>query len=174
MNHNKTYVGLNFLNLSNYEINQSGDVRRISSQHSLSHQVNKAGIRNVGLLEDDHSRVTYSVAKLVLMGHIGESSDPKKKYILHKDGDRNNVRLSNVKWATKSAVIYYMKSYAQALEKPQYVNVQIKEMNTGRVFLNSLEAAAVTGVAPTDVYHLAIGYDLPDIPSQIFKFAAVN
>lgn len=174
MSRKGSYVRLNSLNLSNYEINQAGDVRRVSSKRSLTQQVNKAGIRNVGLMDDDHTRVTYSVAKLVLMGHIGESSDPKKKYILHKDGDRNNVRLSNVKWATKSAVIYYMKSYAQALEKPQYVNVQIKEMNTGRVFLNSLEAAAVTGVAPTDVYHLAIGYDLPDIPSQIFKFAAVN
>ena len=169
-----SYVRLNFLNLSNYEINQAGDVRRVSSKRSLSHQVNKAGTRNVGLMDDDHTRVVYSVSKLVLLAHIGESSDPKKKYILHKDGDRNNTRLSNLKWATKSAVIRYTKSYVQALEKPQYINVQIKEMNTGTVFMNSLEASAITGVAPTDVYHSAIGYDIPCVPSHIFKFAAVN
>lgn len=172
MNHNKTYVGLDFLNLSNYEINQTGDVRNISRQRSLSHQVNKAGTRNVGLIEDDHSRVTYSVAKLVLLGHIGESSNPKKKYILHKDGDRNNVRLSNLKWATKSAVIRYMKSYSQALENSQYSDVQIEELTTGTIYRNSLEAAAVTGVAPTDIYHLAIGYN--GIQNQGFKFITKN
>lgn len=168
MNHNKTYVGLDFLNLSNYEINQAGDVRRISPQRSLTHQVNKAGTRNIGLIEDDHSRVTYSVAKLVLLGYIGESSDPRKKYIIHKDGDRNNVRLSNLKWATKSAVIHYMKSYSQALENSQYSDIPIEELTTGRVFANSLEAAVATGVAPTDIYHLAVGYN--GIPSQGLKF----
>ena len=172
MNRKDTYVGLNFLNLSNYEISQTGDVRNISRQHSLSHQVNNAGVRNVGLLEDDHSRVTYSVAKLVLMGHIGESSDPKKKYILHKDGDRNNVRLSNLKWATKSEVIHYMKSYAQALENSQYTDVQIEELTTGTIFRNSLEAAVATGVAPTDIYHLAVGYN--GIHNQGFKFITKN
>lgn len=172
MNHNKTYVGLNFLNLSNYEISQTGDVRRISSQRSLTQQVNKAGVRNVGLMEDDHSRVTYSVAKLVLLGYIGESSDPKKKYILHKDGDRKNVRLSNLKWATKSEVIHYMKSYAQALENSQYTDVQIEELTTGTIFRNSLEAAVATGVAPTDIYHLAVGYN--GIQNQGFKFITKN
>ena len=174
MTHKGTYVRLNSLNLSSYEISQTGDVRHISSKHSLTHQVNQAGIRNVGLIDDSHKRVTYSVAKLVLMGYVGESSDPKKKYILHKDGDRNNAKLSNLKWATKSTVIRYMKSYSQALDNPQYLNVQIKETNTGNVYTNSLEASAVTGVAPTDIYHLAIGYNMPDVPSQGFKFVAVN
>lgn len=168
MNHNKTYVGLDFLNLSNYEINQAGDVRRISTQRSLSQHVNKAGCRYVGVMNDDRTQVIYAVAKLVLMGHIGESSNPRKKYTIHKDGDRNNVRLSNLKWATKSAVIHYMKSYAQALEISQYSDIQIEELTTGRVFANSLEAATVTGVAPTDIYHLAVGYN--GIPSQGLKF----
>jgi len=172
MKHSKTYVGLDFLNLSNYEINQTGDIRRISSQRSLTQQVNKAGIRNVGLIEDDHSRVTYSVAKLVLLGHVGESSNPKKKYILHKDGDRSNVRLSNLKWATKSTVICYMKSYSQALGVSQYTDVQIEELTTGTIYRNSLEAAAVTGVAPTDIYHLAIGYN--GIQNQGFEFIVKN
>lgn len=168
----ETYVGLDFLNLSNYEINQSGDVRNILRQRSLSHQVNMAGTRNVGLKDDDHSRVTYSVAKLVLLGHIGESSDPRKKYIIHKDGDRNNVRLSNLKWATKSAVIHYMKSYTQALENSQYTDVPIEELTTGQVFRNSLEAAVATGVAPTDIYHLAVGYN--GIPNQGLVFVTKN
>ena len=172
MNHNKTYVGLDFLNLSNYEISQTGDVRNISRHRSLSHQVNKAGVRNVGLIEDDNSRVTYSVAKLVLLGHVGESSNPKKKYILHKDGDRNNVRLSNVKWATKSTVIYYMKSFSQTLGVSQYSDVPIEELTTGTIYRNSLEAAAVTGVAPTDIYHLAIGYN--GIQNQGFEFIVKN
>lgn len=168
-----SFVRLNSLNLSNYEVNQAGDVRNFSTKRSLSQQVNRAGTRYVGLMNDDHTQVTYAVGKLVLLGHIGESSDPRKKYMIHKDGDRNNVRLSNLKWATKSEVIYYMKMYAHALEKPQYINVKIKEMNTGRVFMNSLEAAAATGIAPTDIYHSAIGYDEPRVPSHI-RFAAVN
>lgn len=172
MNHNKTYVGLDFLNLSNYEISQTGDVRNISRHRSLSHQVNKAGVRNVGLIEDDHSRVTYSVAKLVLLGYIGESSDPKKNYILHKDGDRNNVRLSNLKWATKSTVIHYMKSFSQTIGVSQYSDVPIEELTTGTIYRNSLEAAAVTGVAPTDIYHLAIGYN--GIQNQGFEFIVKN
>lgn len=172
MNHNKTYVGLDFLNLSNYEINQSGDVRNISRQRSLSHQVNKAGVRYVGLKNDDRTQVTYSVAKLVLMGYVGESSNPKKKYILHKDGDRNNVRLSNLKWATKSTVIRYMKSFSQTIGVSQYSDVPIEELTTGTIYRNSLEAAAVTGVAPTDIYHLAIGYN--GIQNQGFEFIVKN
>lgn len=172
MNRKDTYVGLDFLNLSNYEINQSGDVRNISRQRSLSQQVNKAGVRYVGLKNDDRTQVTYSVAKLVLLGYVGESSNPKKKYILHKDGDRNNVRLSNLKWATKSTVIYYMKSFSQTLGVSQYSDVQIEELTTGTTYKNSLEAAAVTGVAPTDIYHLAIGYN--GIQNQGFEFITKN
>lgn len=172
MNRKDAYVRLYSLNLSNYEINQTGDVRRISSQRSLSQQVNKAGVRYVGLTNDDNIRVVYSVAKLVLMGHIGESSDPKKKYIIHKDGDRNNVRLSNLKWATKSTVIHYMKSFSQTIGVSQYSDVQIEELNTGTIFRNSLEAAAVTGVAPTDIYHLAIGYN--GIQNQGYEFIVKN
>lgn len=172
MNRKDAYVRLYSLNLSNYEINQTGDVRRISSQRSLSQQVNKAGVRYVGLTNDDNIRVVYSVAKLVLMGHIGESSDPKKKYIIHKDGDRNNVRLSNLKWATKSTVIHYMKSFSQTIGVSQYSDVQIEELTTGTIFRNSLEAAAVTGVAPTDIYHLAIGYN--GIQNQGYEFIVKN
>lgn len=172
MNHNKTYVGLDFLNLSNYEISQSGDVRNISRQRSLSQQVNKAGVKYVGLTNDDQTQVTYSVARLVLLSYIGESSDPRKKYAIHKDGDRKNVRLSNLKWATKSEVIYYMKSYAKALENSQYTDVQIEELTTGTIFRNSLEAAVATGVAPTDIYHLAVGYN--GIQNQGFKFITKN
>lgn len=172
MNRKDAYVRLYSLNLSNYEINQTGDVRRISSQRSLSQQVNKAGVRYVGLTNDDNIRVVYSVAKLVLMGHIGESSDPKKKYIIHKDGDRNNVRLSNLKWATKSTVIHYMKSFSQTIGVSQYSDVQIEELTTGTIYRNSLEAAAVTGVAPTDIYHIAIGYN--GIQNQGFEFIVKN
>ena len=172
MNRKDAYVRLYSLNLSNYEINQTGDVRRISSQRSLSQQVNKAGVRYVGLTNDDNIRVVYSVAKLVLMGHIGESSDPKKKYIIHKDGDRNNVRLSNLKWATKSTVIHYMKSFSQTIGVSQYSDVPIEELTTGTIYRNSLEAAAVTGVAPTDIYHLAIGYN--GIQNQGFEFIVKN
>ena len=172
MNRKDAYVRLYSLNLSKYEINQTGDVRRISSQRSLSQQVNKAGVRYVGLTNDDNIRVVYSVAKLVLMGHIGESSDPKKKYIIHKDGDRNNVRLSNLKWATKSTVIHYMKSFSQTIGVSQYSDVPIEELTTGTIYRNSLEAAAVTGVAPTDIYHLAIGYN--GIQNQGFEFIVKN
>ena len=172
MSRKGSYVRLNFLNLSNYEINQAGDVRNFSTKRSLSQQVNKAGVRYVGLTNDDNIRVVYSVAKLVLMGHIGESSDPKKKYIIHKDGDRNNVRLSNLKWATKSTVIHYMKSFSQTIGVSQYSDVPIEELTTGTIYRNSLEAAAVTGVAPTDIYHLAIGYN--GIQNQGFEFIVKN
>ena len=85
---------------TNYSINENGEVRNDSTGHIKKPTENKANGYLVLDLYEGNKRKKVPVHRLVAEAFI--PNPEKKPCIDHKDGNRQNNALSNLRWATYS------------------------------------------------------------------------
>lgn len=88
-----------------YEINELGDIRRISGASGtqpgrlIKHNYNSRGYAQVSLSEVAGRQISVQVHRLVALTFLGPP--PKgRPWALHKDGNRKDPRISNVYWGS--------------------------------------------------------------------------
>ncbi len=89
--------------MSNYEVSNLGNVRRIKTGKLLSQQ-NSNGYKTVTLWENGKEKTKY-VHRLVAIAFLEQSES--KNEVNHKDGNRSNNCLDNLEWVTASENILH-------------------------------------------------------------------
>lgn len=115
-----------------YEISTEGVVRSIDTKTIIPIYVNLLGDRKVRLTYTDGITRYRSVGRLMVATFIHEGIDYKKFKITFKDGDRSNLRLSNIQLRGK----------------------RIREVTTGLIFDNIDECAAHFCASRQTIYRL--------------------
>ena len=95
-----------------YEINEQGVVRRISSKRIKKSFKRKDGYIGIQLYKPKYGVVNYQLHRLIAIAYIPNTLN--KEYINHIDSNRENNSISNLEWVTSHEnVIYgYAKGYA--------------------------------------------------------------
>lgn len=164
------WVDLSPYKLSNYDISSFGNIRYGPTGRSLRRQVNKSDTVYSTVYHDFRGKTSIQIAKLVLWGFVGEDEDPSFVYPLHRDGNRLNNRLTNLKWETRAFVMRYNKSFESARNDPQYHLTPITNLDNGEQYSNCIEAAIKTGVPPTDILTLSVNPNLVDLDRDLPRF----
>lgn len=89
-----------------YEISKSGNIRSIESKKTITPTVNGSQALVVNLKSDTGKWRTIPVARAVLATYVPLSELWKYRYtsVSFRDGDRENVRLSNLVWSLRDYV----------------------------------------------------------------------
>lgn len=164
------WVDLSPYKLSNYDISSFGNIRYGPTGRSLRRQVNRNDTVYATVYHDFRGKSSIQIAKLVLWGFVGEDEDPSFTQPLHKDANRLNNRLTNLKWETRPFVIRYNKSFKTTMDNPKYHLTPITNLDNGEQYSNCIEAAIKTGVPPTDIYTLAVNPSLVDLDRDLPRF----
>lgn len=82
----------------NYSINERGQVRNDSTGKILSQNLNKSNGYLMVSLWKDNEGTNYAVHRLLAEAFIPNPEN--KPTVDHKDGNRQNNRLTNLRWAT--------------------------------------------------------------------------
>lgn len=111
---------------SNYEVSNTGRVRRIGSERD--HSVRDAKGYLVTDLYENGVRSTARVHRLVAAEFLPNPHN--KPEVNHKDGNRHNNDVSNLEWVTKKENVQH--AWASGLAKPSYSMLGRSNPNAGR------------------------------------------
>ena len=95
-----------------YEINEQGVVRRISTGRIKKSFMRKDGYIGIQLYDRQVKWINYQLHRLIAIAF--KPNPHNKKFINHKDSDRANNALSNLEWATAAENVKhgYLSGYA--------------------------------------------------------------
>jgi len=143
----KTVVGF-----SNYEIHDSGAVRRIDWQRPVKPTLNQQGNPMVGLSRDlkQHKR---SLALLVAMTFLDRPPNSRFDTPIHLDGNKMNCSADNLMWRPRWFAIKYHQQFWNG--KRGFI-VPVYEVNSGETFPNSWEAALKYGLIDAEILSAAM------------------
>jgi hypothetical protein len=97
------YVPLkNYENI--YEINKNGNIRNKSTKIILKHYIESSGYCRVNLYDTSGNVKKYYVHRLVALQFISKIKG--KPEVDHIDCNRNNNKISNLRWADRSEQNY--------------------------------------------------------------------
>ena len=82
-----------------YEINEQGNVRRISSKRIKKSYVRKDNYIGIQLYKSKNETLSFQLHRLIAVAFIPNPDN--KEFINHKDSNRANNRLNNLEWVTK-------------------------------------------------------------------------
>jgi len=85
-------------NYDNYAVSSFGRVKNVKTDKILKAGLGKRGYFIVVLSDKEHRRKTRNIHRLVTNAFIDNPND--KKCVDHKDNNRTNNRLTNLRWAT--------------------------------------------------------------------------
>lgn len=172
---NEVWINLTEHNLSRYDVSSFGYVRYSPTGRILKNQVNDNGTTFVTLVSDEDDRKTIQVGKLVLLAFDGEHPNSKFLYVMFRNNDRQDCRLANVDWVTKSKMIKYAKSYSRFEERHEAVlDSNIVEHISGVVYDDVLDASNYLGIEPNYIYHLAKGIHPEGMPHYNLDFQFID
>jgi NUMOD4 motif/HNH endonuclease len=97
MNNNQIETYANITSFSNYQISNFGNVKNITTGRILKPGTNTHGYLHV-ILRDDGEISDKRIHNLVANAFL--ENPEEKKCVDHKDHDRKNNHLSNLRWAT--------------------------------------------------------------------------
>jgi len=86
------------MDISNYFIEENGNVFSLSKCRNLKHQICNIGYHRVGLILDSGKRRTCSVHRLVALKYIPNPEN--KPCVNHIDGNKSNNHVNNLEWCT--------------------------------------------------------------------------
>ena len=86
-----------FEKFSDYQVSNSGKVRRVSTNRILKQEVSNCGHSLVTLYNKNVARQKAPVYKLVVLAFVDECS-AKQLRVKHLDGNKQNNSLSNIRW----------------------------------------------------------------------------
>ena len=130
-----------------YEISTEGVVRSIDSKTIVPIQVNMFDDHKVRLTGTDGVKRFRSVARLMVHTFLDDTVNFNKIKIAFKDGDRSNLRLSNIQKNKK----------------------RVREIKTGLIFESVEECAAHFCLSDHYIYRL-IRYSWPDKNGHEYEF----
>lgn len=84
--------------MQRYLLRNGAEAFRFIPAHLIAHQLNNRGYRIVHLYRENR-RYVRTVHRLVALAFLRPQTAPE---VDHKDRDRNNPRLPNLRWATRS------------------------------------------------------------------------
>lgn len=152
---------------SKYSISDQGRVRNDETERIMTMMQNAAGVLMAFLVRDGR-QYSRGVAKLVATHFLPHTTDLNNTP-MHLDGDRTNNAASNLMWRPR----WYATKYLQQFEeyRTPFVNREIIEMETGRVFRDSWEAAKHFGLLESQV---AKSYHTYEGSKQIYHASPTN
>lgn len=127
-----------------YEVSNSGDIRRIKTRHVLSPSVSKQGcIANlyVGGSKKPKAFLWHRVVAEAFIDNPDELP-----CVRHKDGNRSNNNASNLEWSCRSRCM--KRAYATGSKKPTRGS---KISTPIGVFTHQREAAKAAGISQSTV-----------------------
>lgn len=138
-----------------YDVSDQGRVRNGQTGRIMKTRVNNQGYITVGLLKDNKQH-TRSVTKLVADAWLETPRNPEIfDTVIHRDGDRENARATNLMWRPRWYAIKYHKQfeYFRFHRKltPMGFTVPVKDLDTGEWFDNSSFCAIHYGLLETEV-----------------------
>lgn len=135
-----------------YEIHDSGVVRRLKSGREVSASINQQGNPYVGLSRD---LVQYkrSLALLVAMSFLDRPPNTRFDTPIHLDGNKTNCSADNLMWRPRWFAIKYHQQFWNG--KRGFI-VPIYEVNTGETFPTSWEASLKYGLIDQEILVAAI------------------
>jgi len=96
-----------------YLVNVDGEIRRIGARRVMKGRINRSGYRQYTLTNNGESS-TKEAHRLILLS-FHPISNYKEMYINHKNGIKDDNRLENLEWATRSENTKH--SYKYGLQK---------------------------------------------------------
>lgn len=108
----ETFLSLDFLNLSNYEISNQGNIKSLArtlinkngrvthlKERILKPGMSSCGYLTLGLVRDDGAKKSYLLHRLVAMAHV---DGDKTLQVDHVNGVKTDCRASNLRWVSGS------------------------------------------------------------------------
>lgn len=135
-----------------YEIHDSGAVRRLRTGRPVAPSINQQGNLYVGLSRDkqQHKR---SLALLVAMQFLDRPPNSRFDTPIHLDGDKKNCVADNLMWRPRHFAIKYHQQFWNG--KRGFI-VPVYEVNSGETFKTSWVAALKYGLIDHDILTAAI------------------
>lgn len=135
-----------------YEIHDTGHVRRLASGRPVAASINQQGNPYVGLSRDkeQHKR---SLALLVAMTFLDRPPNSRFDTPIHLDGNKMNCSADNLMWRPRHFAIKYHQQFRNG--KRGFI-VPVYEVTSGETFPTSWEAAVKYGLIDHDILTAAI------------------
>lgn len=130
-----------------YSVSNTGLIRFDKRDRLLSQYENQYGVVCVGLMLDGvqrHRSVPLLVARAFLPGRRGPFDTP-----INLDGDRHNNHVENLAWRPRWFAVKYNKQFRAPYSYP--IHAPVKNLSTGEVFDNSLDACKHYGLLEEDL-----------------------
>lgn len=92
-------VNLDFIGFKHYAACSSGRIYSIRSGKYLAGVIQKTGYVHVSLCHEG-TKKNFSVHRLIALAYLGRGDDVEGLVVNHKNGDKEDNRLSNLEWCT--------------------------------------------------------------------------
>lgn len=129
----------------NYEINELGEVRNRTTKKILKHRIKKDGYHEVCLYDKNHKKIYRLVHRLVAAAFLDEIED--KKYVNHKDGNKDNNSIENLEWVNSTENNQH--AWDNNLNKPSVTRAVLQYNLEGKFikeYISVAQAIRETGV----------------------------
>lgn len=134
-----------------YEVNESGLVRRKSNRHVLNGCLT-SGYKSVKLTFPDGHQQRFYVHRLVAIHFIENDSPTTKTFVNHKDGDKLNNKVENLKWVSPREVNFenFRNSKKKIISQPIPVIQLLDGCEVAR-FASIKKASKATGISVVQI-----------------------
>ena len=132
-------------NYDNYEVSTEGRVRNSSTGRILKTNIDKKGYEQICLRKDNRT-TTERVHKLV--GATFLEPDEERKNVMHKNNIRNDNRVENLMYATRSELDRM--AFDRGTRKPVRQS-RVRVVETGEEFASIRECGRVLGLSQSDI-----------------------
>lgn len=126
-----------------YEISNKGNVRNRRTGRNMRISTNSKGYKTTQLIIDDICR-SKRIARLVAETFLDTDKDHTGLDVTYKDGNKSNVRDSNLVWASRKDIIN--NSYKNGREQTHRMR-KVRCIETGEVFKSITECSKVMGIS---------------------------
>lgn len=148
----------------NYEISDEGGVRNSKTGRVMKTNKNKKGYETVSLREDG-KYYTRKVANLVADTFIDE--DRNGLDVTYKDGDRTNIRASNLEYRSRSEIS--RRAFERGTRSASHRMKKIRDVDTGEVYESVAACSRSTGINRHSISKSAHGYHINNRSGKRFE-----
>lgn len=119
----------------NYEISDTGIIRRIDTKQIIKPQEDKDGYLSISLWQSGECK-RHRVHRLVLETFIGSPTGDKNE-VHHKDNNRQNNSIENLEWVTRQENDSHVQ---HPINKGCYTPIQVQQLDLQGNIINEFES----------------------------------
>lgn len=135
----------------NYMISNTGRVWNNYLDKEMRITPNNHGNMRIGFRIGDGIKYTRSVAMLVAQNFLPPPPDELCDFLMLLDGDKTNVRVTNLVWRPAWMVQVYSRQFR--IQQPNhYYNLLVRNISTGKIYHNIIEAGMTEGLLFRDIW----------------------